>query len=192
MRVLRFMIRTIPFAAVLLGCGCGSGQITLVQHPGITRPMTVSAFYNAIVLNNWTAHHINIYFAGQVGGGLGFNIDPAGPQSQPLPRSITVVNDCFDSGRSPQNLLAGNALERDITHFFARWLRCTFTVSGPPRAYNAQQMGIHTEHVQDLSVNILDLFFPYADLVIPGRSKQVGSERNEIWNRIDQNRVFVA
>lgn len=26
MRVLHFMIRTMPFAAVLLGCGCGSGQ----------------------------------------------------------------------------------------------------------------------------------------------------------------------
>lgn len=169
-----------------------SGQVTLVEHPGITRPMTISAFFNAIVLNNWTANHINIYFAGQVGVGLAVNIDPAEAQNQlPLPRSITVVNDGFDLGQSPSSLLAGNLLEHEITHFFARWLNRTFTVPGPPRTYNAQVMGTPTEHLQDLSINILDLFFPHPDLAIPGRSNQVGSERNDIWNRIDQNRVFV-
>lgn len=169
-----------------------SGQVTLVENPGITRPMTTSAFYNAIVLHHWTANHINIYFAGQVGVGvLSFNIDPEEAQSQPLPRSITVVNDGFDNGFSPQALLAGNALEHEITHFFARWLNRTFTIPGPVRTYNAQVLGMHTEHVPDLSINILDLFFPYPDLVVPGRSNQVGSERNDIWNRIDQNRVFV-
>lgn len=154
-----------------------------------SRNRNFGQFYSQVILTNghWTNNKLNIYFAGWVedDGSETTNaltLDPELANESDL-NPLIIVNDggfSMSTGflDSPAFVQGKNVFEHEMEHYLARFEDRTFSVPLPARTYDGQ------EHVQDGLDNLLDEFGPHP-LHIPGRYDQAGTEKNEIWDRIN-------
>ena len=135
---------------------------------------------------------INIYFTGNVqsdgnptGGINAATLEPfpGSFSASGVPAFVFINDGGFNqfSGFliTPAAMTSRNIIEHEMTHYLGRFTNRTFGASTNARTYNAE------EHVPQGSNNILTPFTPPPHpFVLHGTKTAVGTEKNEVWNRI--------